>query len=240
MKIGVFTDVHANLAALKAVLAELQARGCREYICMGDVIGIGPQPDEAAVCLAELENLTCVWGNHDLYFVQGLSHPLPDGMGAAEGAHHAWAHARLSETAKRFLRGLPGRVMIERGGVRISAGHYAAGYEDGDRTYYPNPAEADFEGMFAPIEADVFLFGHDHAPAQVQKDGRLYANPGSLGCPHRGGAFARAGVLDIEDGSVVFERLEIPYDVSVTTRLIREYAYPAMEEILPVFFGESL
>ncbi len=240
MKIGIFTDVHANLAALEAALDALGTRGCTEYVCMGDVIGIGPQPDEVAVRLAEMKNLTCVWGNHDMYFVRGISRPLPDGMGEAEAAHHAWAHARLSEKARQFLRGLPGRTMIERGGVRISIGHYAAGYEDGDRTYYPNPTEADLERMFAPIEADVFLFGHDHAPVQAQKNGRLYANPGSLGCPHRAGAIARAGVLSIEDGRASFEGMEFPYELCRTTGLIREYAYPAMEEILPVFFGEKV
>ena len=240
MKIGVFTDVHANLAALEAVLAELAAQGCTEYVCMGDAIGIGPQPDEVAVRLAGMKNLTCVWGNHDMYFVRGLSYPLPDGMGEDEAAHHAWAHARLSEKAKHFLSSLPGRVCIEREGVRISAGHYAAGYEDGDRRYYPNPAPEDLARMFAPLEADVCLFGHDHAPVQSEKDGRLYANPGSLGCPHRAGAIARAGVLEVAEGKSAFRRLEIPYDLSATTRLIRKYAYPAMEEILTIFFGESI
>ena len=240
MKIGVFTDVHANLAALEAVLAALEECGCAEYICMGDVIGIGPQPDEVVVRLAEMKNLTCVWGNHDMYFVRGLSDPLPDGMGEAEAAHHRWAHARLSEVAKRFLCSLPGRVALEREGVRISAGHYAAGYEDGDRRYYRNPTADDLARMFAPLDADVCLFGHDHAPVSAEKEGRLYVNPGSLGCPHRSGAVARAGVLKVENGRASFESLSIPYDLSQTTRLIRAHAYPAMEEILTIFFGEDV
>lgn len=46
MKIGILTDIHNNAVALKAMLEELKRRGCEKYICCGDIIGIGPYPEE--------------------------------------------------------------------------------------------------------------------------------------------------------------------------------------------------
>ena len=65
MKYGVFSDVHGNYQALKAVLEFYRKNGVEDFICCGDIVGYGPQPQECAETLSGLKNLAIVMGNHD-------------------------------------------------------------------------------------------------------------------------------------------------------------------------------
>jgi diadenosine tetraphosphatase ApaH/serine/threonine PP2A family protein phosphatase len=64
MRIGIFSDVHANLAALEIVLAEIKKHGVDQYICLGDVVGYGASPNECCDLVKEICTLT-IMGNHD-------------------------------------------------------------------------------------------------------------------------------------------------------------------------------
>lgn len=100
MKIGVITDIHNNLPALEAVLPLLS--GCETIVCCGDVIGIGPHPEQVVRRLMRVPNLIAVRGNHDRYLLEGMSDA--ECMGADEMAMHRWEHARLSAESVAFLR----------------------------------------------------------------------------------------------------------------------------------------
>ena len=64
MKIGIITDIHNNIVALDAVLKAFEDACCDRVICCGDIIGIGPRPEETVSRLMSVLNLTCVRGNH--------------------------------------------------------------------------------------------------------------------------------------------------------------------------------
>lgn len=64
MKIGIFSDIHSNLNALYAVMDFYKANPCDEYLCLGDVVGYGPQPDECCDIIRNFANVT-ILGNHD-------------------------------------------------------------------------------------------------------------------------------------------------------------------------------
>ena len=63
MTIGVITDIHNNLTALKVIVEKLQQLGCDKIICCGDIIGIGPYPEETVQYLMQIPNLIAVRGN---------------------------------------------------------------------------------------------------------------------------------------------------------------------------------
>ena len=65
MKIGIITDVHNNVIALNSMLAVFEEEGCDEIICCGDIIGIGPFPEETVQRIKSLPNIRCVLGNHE-------------------------------------------------------------------------------------------------------------------------------------------------------------------------------
>ena len=237
MKIGVITDIHNNLPALKAVLARMQ--DCEHIICCGDIIGIGPHPEECVRQLMRLSNLTAVCGNHDRYLLEGMPSAVPndEGMDEGEMGMHRWEHARLSAESVAFLRSLPHRADIELGGMRICVMHYCMDAGHRYTHFTPDPAPGDLARMFAGETAEVILYGHDHAPC-VQRAGRwLFVNAGSLGCPGRERNIARAGILTVDDGLADFTPLRIEYDAEAVVSDIDRYAYPAHQDIKRFFFG---
>ena len=69
MKIGIITDVHNNVIALNSYVAVFEEEGCDEIICCGDIIGIGPFPEETVQRIKSLPNIRCVLRNHEKYLI---------------------------------------------------------------------------------------------------------------------------------------------------------------------------
>ena len=77
MKIGIVNDIHNNLIALEAVLNKIENE-CDMIICSGDIIGIGPYPEETVQKVMQIENLIAVKGNHEKYLIEGLPNDFPN------------------------------------------------------------------------------------------------------------------------------------------------------------------
>jgi len=78
MKIGIITDIHNNAVALKAILEKFGAENCDGIICCGDMLGIGPYPEETVSIMRDMPNLlTCVRGNHEKYLIEGMPTTVP-------------------------------------------------------------------------------------------------------------------------------------------------------------------
>src|SRR5688500_15655009 len=102
MKYAILSDIHANLEALEAVLADVKAQQCTHSVCLGDIVGYGPDPKE---CLQRIRELNCptVMGNHDEYCA--TDQPLTGfNPMAADGIK--WTRSQLSEEEKTWLREL--------------------------------------------------------------------------------------------------------------------------------------
>ena len=69
MKIGIITDIHSNLPALKAVMERLDELNCDQIVCCGDINGIGPYPEETVQFMLNIPNLIAVRGNHEKYLL---------------------------------------------------------------------------------------------------------------------------------------------------------------------------
>lgn len=107
MKIGVIADIHNNVVALEAIVNLFNNNCCNEILCCGDIIGIGPYPEETVQKIISLPNIKCVLGNHEKYLIQGLKPPYPDRMSKGEAKHHLWEHSILSDSSKKFIYELP-------------------------------------------------------------------------------------------------------------------------------------
>lgn len=237
MKIGIIADVHSNLPALEAVLSLLSREGCDEIVCCGDIIGIGPYPEETVTRIMSLDDAICVLGNHEGYLLSGMDPTAVTFMGEEEADFHRWEHARLSEASRRFIGSLPPSAAIVRDGVRIAVMHYRM---ERDGRYSPiiwRAGADDWDYLFDGVDAEVLIHGHDHRPSLRRKGGRLYINPGSLGCPHSSGGPARAGILEIEGGKPYYRHVEARYDVSAVLSRIDELNCPAGWIIKRIFFG---
>ncbi len=102
MRVGIISDIHANLPALEAVLADIERAGVDAIWCLGDVVGYGAQPDECSALVAERCEL-CLVGNHDLAVLGELD---VSAFSPAAAAAVRWTSEVAKPETLDFLRGL--------------------------------------------------------------------------------------------------------------------------------------
>jgi predicted phosphodiesterase len=177
MLIALISDVHGNLPALEAVLADAQAAGAQHIWCLGDTAGYGPFVNE---CLELVEDSCALVlaGNHDLA-VRG---DLPAGMfGGTAGAGVRYSQSVLSERSRAFLDTLgPQRIMPD-AGIEL----YHASSRDPVWEYVRDPQSA--IGHFSAQRLPLSFVGHSHLQLMFELSG--------------GGRFALGGLR--ADGDVV-------------------------------------
>lgn len=247
------TDVHANLPALEAALADMQVQGV-EWVCHGgDAVGIGPYPKEVMERLLELEKpssmnssgfslgLLNIMGNHDAWYAFGLPKPQDLKIHPNEVRHTAWVHQAIGDNDCQKVAQWPYRHTLEVNGLRLGFAHYGLMPEpdsDGHPLFchfIKDPSPTDLDELFSRFEVDIVLYGHHHPASDIQGIRARYVNPGALGCsstPH-----ARYTLLDVApDGSYTLETRSPTYDDAVLQAAFDNRAVPEREFIRKAFF----
>ena len=237
MKIGIVSDVHNNVIALNAMLQLFEEKECDEIICCGDIIGIGPFPEETVQKIKSLKKFHCVLGNHEQYLINGIKRPYPDGMSENEGLYHEWEHSILSDDSKKFIDQLPHRLLINRENIKLAVVHYAINEEDRYINILHNPDLSDCKKIFSNLDADIILYGHDHKGSVLYGSDKIYINCGALGCTNTCEGIARGGILTIENKKNTFEKVFAEYDLQRVIREVDSLKFPAYEEIKRIFYG---
>jgi diadenosine tetraphosphatase ApaH/serine/threonine PP2A family protein phosphatase len=236
MRYLVLTDVHANFEALTAVLDD--AGDYDAVLCLGDLIGYGPNPNECVQRVRELPNLTCLVGNHDLAALGGidLSSFNPFAREAAK-----WTAEQLAPEVREYLQQLePARL----------EGHEFALAHASPRDPIWEYMEAEPQGPpnFKMFQAAVCFVGHTHVPRvflemrkgdsvfanivmpdagdemELKNGARKIVNPGGVGQPRNGDPRAAYGIWDTDSDIFTFKR--VPYPVEVTQIKIRLAGLP--------------
>jgi diadenosine tetraphosphatase ApaH/serine/threonine PP2A family protein phosphatase len=234
MRIAVISDIHANLHALEAVLAEIDAGGFDAAWCLGDVVGYGPRPNECARLVRERVEL-CLVGNHDLLATDAPGGPAEDEFNPIAAAAVRWTRAALDEETRAFLGGL------SPASARGELGLYHGSPRDPVWEYVLDAETALLSILAAPER--VLLVGHTHTPLRVSLhgqtlsggvarpgdevalgDGRHLLNPGSVGQPRDGDAKASWLAIDLASMRATFRRTA--YAVERTQAEIRERGLP--------------
>jgi diadenosine tetraphosphatase ApaH/serine/threonine PP2A family protein phosphatase len=233
VRIAVISDVHANLYALEAVLAEIDREPPEQIWCLGDTVGYGPRPNECCALVQERAELVLI-GNHDLVALGSAEVELGDFNPDAATAS-VWTRDQLSEGSRRFLRALEPTAEVE--GVQL---------------YHGSPRDPVWEYVLdelvalqslALTSAPVVLVGHSHVATAVLlhaegldgghapdglearlDEGRWLLNPGSVGQPRDGDARAAFLELDLQLKRARFRR--VAYPVGRTQQEIRERGLP--------------
>lgn len=240
MRIGILTDIHNNVIALDAVLQEFERQNCATIICAGDIIGIGPYPEETVQKMMSIPNLIAVRGNHEKYLLEGMpsEYPNAEGMSYDEMEHHKWEHQCFSPSSIEFLRKLPYRVDFCEFGKNFSVMHYCMNQNNQYVNYTSNPAISDLLELFPESSQGIVIYGHNHAKMICHSQNRWFINSGSLGCPANDKNIARAAILEIEESDHISVRsIEIKYNVTTVLEHIDAIKYPAYRDIKKFFFG---
>jgi predicted phosphodiesterase len=231
VKVAVISDVHANLPALEAVLAAIEAAGPDELWCLGDLTGYGADPAPCTRIVLERADV-CLAGNHDMVITGeiGLEAFSSDARAAAE-----WTMAVLQAEDLERLRSL--EPTGERGGVELYHGSIRDPvweYVIDDRT-----AAVCLELQGTPLS----LVGHSHVPLAYGYAGEKFLgglagagtrlevspgpfllNPGSVGQPRDGDPRAAYMTLDLDAGTAEWHRID--YDVRAAQTAIRDAGLP--------------
>ena len=212
MKIGLISDIHGNMLALEKTLEEFQKRKITHIFCGGDIIGLGPYPEEVVQRLMAYPNVVCIQGNHEGYLTNRIPefiHGRP--IREEEINHHRWVHQMLSSSSKEYIQSLQNVAFFEIEGIKIYMTHYPSTQEGVYKDFYKFPTDQELVSLFQDIDADVYLYGHTHVQNIKCIGGKWFVNMGALGCPLKENDIV-ASILTIENKKVSIEPLKISYD----------------------------
>src|SRR2546423_9002627 len=216
MRYAIFSDIHANLEALEAMLADAEEQKCTHYVCLGDVVGYNANPHE---CVARIQEMDCpiVKGNHD-----EQASLLESSRDFNELADHTieWTREHLNDDDKQWLRDL--RLQRQ---VRDFTIVHATLDTPAQWGYVFNNLDA--TASFTYQHTNVCFFGHTHVPmAFIRDDGvrrvrveqlriemakKYFINVGSVGQPRDGDWRAAYCIYSIENENV--EQRRVKYDL---------------------------
>lgn len=238
MKIAMIGDVHANLPALTAVLADARRRKAQAIWNIGDFVGYGAFPDEVVELLSRRHAVSIV-GNYDLKALK--VHRRTAAWARKKDPHKQlafrWAHDHLSSASRRRLAALPQEIRMKVQGRRILLTHGSP--ESNEEHLTPETPLDRLRELAAGARADVIICGHSHVPFARKVDGVWFVNTGSVGRADDGDPRACYAMLSLTPASVRVKHYRLDYDVQAAADAIRRNRLPE-EFAQMVLQGRSL
>lgn len=226
MRLAIFSDVHGNLPALKAVLKDMRSRGPDWVVCAGDLVGYGPFPNEVIELVRE-ERILTVTGNYD----DGVGHDRPD-CGCAYRTERArengqrsleWTKLHTTPENKAFLGSLPFSMSLSMGDRGMLVVHGSP--RKLNEYLYEDRPEATLRRILDGANAEVLIVGHTHIPYHRILDSKHLVNVGSVGKPKHGRPTAVYALVNLAD-RVTVSFTEVPYDFEAAARAVEAVGLP--------------
>ncbi len=236
MRVLILSDIHSNIEALDAVLADARDAQCASTMCLGDIVGYGASPAEVITRIQALAPQWIIRGNHDRVCA-GLSHAAtfsPNARTAVE-----WTRTQLTPTQLTWLSHLPAGPLVMDATTVVC--HGAPQDED---FYLLDSADARL--AFSAQSSPLCLHGHTHVQTVFRLSGhavydetparrlrwnvrlvdesRYLINPGSVGQPRDGDP--RAGYAVLDTGAQEIELRRVAYDIASAQRRILDAGLP--------------
>lgn len=234
MRYALISDIHANLQALDAVLADIDARGIAAIYHLGDLTGYSSNPNEVVSRLRE-RAIPGISGNYDSTVATDYKHCgcRSENPRQEELSHigYEWTRAHVSPDTKSFLGSLPFRIDLKPLGGHVSGPTITLVhatpvnnlvYVTEDRT------DAFLSKMAKQAElqsGDAICFGHTHKPWTRVVDGVHFINTGSVGRPKDGDWRASYVLLDATD-AITAEIVRVEYDVESAAKGVTDSGLP--------------
>ena len=190
MDFGLISDVHANLPALEAVLAELDAYSVDGIFNAGDLVCYGPFPNEVIRLLRDRE-IVSIHGNRDreIYEFPWKQEEYRANMHPLKFRAYEWTYDKLTTENLSYLRSLPECSSISVDSHKLLMVHEMPQLR-------ANAPDTEFEKVAASVEEDIIAFGHTHVSFAREIAGKLFVNTGSVGRPGDGDPVPGLQVLE--------------------------------------------
>jgi diadenosine tetraphosphatase ApaH/serine/threonine PP2A family protein phosphatase len=236
MRIAFLADIHANLEALQACLADVRARGVERLVFLGDIVGYGADPVACVDIVGEAcgNGAIAVKGNHDEACIGPTRFRLNE---TAERAVR-WTEATLGDSHKAFLANLPmmvgeeGRLYVHASAAKAESYPYVTGLDDAVDSLQATKAQITLCGhVHMPALYNLAVTGKimQHIPVAgmdipLLSQRRWLAVMGAVGQPRDGNPAAAYGIFDTDKSALTFVR--VPYDVETAQAKIRKAGLP--------------
>jgi len=235
MKYALISDIHANLPALEAVLADIAGRGITGTYHLGDLVGYAPWPNETVSTLSA-HGIEGVSGNYDSTVAADYKHcgckyedPRQEELSHLS---FAWTKQNVSPETKAILANLPFRLDLtplggHAQGPRVVLVH---GTPTLNTVYWTEDRPDEFCAKMAAIaglkKGDAIAFGHTHLPWHREVEGMHFINTGSVGRPKDGDWRAGYVVLDVTETGINVDFVRVEYDVQLAAKAIKASSLP--------------
>ena len=212
MRVGLISDIHANLPALEAVLDDMPP--VDDIVCAGDIVGYNPWPQE---CLKRIQSVSSlvVQGNHD----RNVDTPHRYEHNEMAYAGLKLAQKELTDTEREWLADLPQQAEFADGEYRLVHSHP----DPKKLGTYVRPAQFPKMRPYLDDHTGIVL-GHTHIQHKTVIDDRLIVNPGSVGQPRDRDKLAAYAVLDTVADDIELHRVE--YDINRVISRVEESELP--------------
>jgi putative phosphoesterase len=233
MRLAIISDLHGNLLAFEAALAELTADKPDQIICLGDIVERGPHPRDTLQCLKAL-NCAVVMGNTDELLLNFNPPPAENLTPFLE--HLAWCQAQLSANDFAFMRTFQPTLELDLGQGKTLLAYHGSPRHNRDLIFATTPNH-ELEPMLMGHIAAVMVGGHSHLPMLRRHYDQLILNPGSIGLAYMPTPDGREinrnraeyVLLTVERGQVRIEFRQVVYNMNAYIQAVRASGMPQQE-----------
>ena len=227
MRIAVLSDIHGNLLALDACLADLESQGGADAVAVaGDLCLAGPKPKKVLQRLEEI-GAACIRGNKDRYL---CDEEIPGTLGQAAVLQIAWTRRELGERWITWLRELPFALRIGDDCNQLLIVH--ANPKNDDEHIWPDADEVTLERLIGDEPAATIAFGHLHLPYVRMWRGKLLVNVAAVGVPKDGDPRACYAIFTEREGGWQVKHRRVPFDVKKVATQLADCGIPNSVDLI--------
>ena len=238
MRIALFSDIHGNLEALKEILKDIEKENIDEIICLGDIIGIGPD-SKSCLDLIINNNIKLILGNHELAYLFGTS--IDYNIDESEREHYKYIASTLGDVERKFLEKCPLFIDFKYGNNKFKFMHFLIKDKNLKYPYHSLNLLTTLKDCLGDVvkktNSDYIFVGHEHTGFEQDFDNTKLYGVGSSGCVKRN--ITSYTIIDIKTEVTVLRKVITYNKKKLEEALLRE-DYPERSNLASRYFGINL